>query len=151
MAPDRQLTIDQGNYDYTEMFWIKKRCDSNMVRLMRTLKRSTVSDRGREQARQDANTREERRGRENTRVRVWTPNFIVCLWRNMCLWKSLDPSELKCVRICKFKAIVYYMELMNVLIWIYVVHWIRSSVNCVRWYNVKGEASITRLHEYSCD
>lgn len=47
MAPDRQLTIDQGNYDYTEMFWIKEekkqeRSDSHMARLMRTLKCSAV-------------------------------------------------------------------------------------------------------------
>lgn len=61
MAPDRQLTIDQGNYDYTEMFWIKKRCDSDTVRLMRTLKRSTVSDRGRDQ---EKRIKEERRGRK---------------------------------------------------------------------------------------
>lgn len=76
MAPDRQLTIDQGNYDYTEMFWIKKRCDSDMVRLMRTLKRSTVSGGGREQAKQH-----DKRGKasEMERIRVWTPNYVVHL------------------------------------------------------------------------
>lgn len=41
MAPDRQLTIDQGNYDYTEMFWIEEK---KKMRLMRTLNRSTEKE-----------------------------------------------------------------------------------------------------------
>lgn len=79
MAPDRQLTIDQGNYDYTEMFWIKKRCDSDMMRLMRTLKRCTENEK-RKTERQDM-VRKRRRGeRRKYRARVWTPNY-----RSVCL------------------------------------------------------------------